>query len=122
MATSTWGFTSGPKKIQNEDFYNKKNRLEVAELSIVRSRPLQALAAGKFEAVEKRIREVFKEEIGANTVEESTDLKDGISWNNHKGVFQATVKLPDQAILMFICSDIFCMFHIYSDHLSQELT
>ncbi len=85
----------------------------------MRSCPLQALVAGKFEAVEKCIREVFKEEIGANTVEESTDLKDGISFNKHKGVFQATMKLPDQAILMYI---FFLHVPYFSQHLRQELT
>ena len=46
--------------------------------------------------VEEHLRSVFKTEIGANTVDAGDSIKEGITFNHHKGVFQAALKVDDQ--------------------------
>ena len=57
---------------------------------------LQALVLGKVNPVEEHLRSVFKTEIGANTVDAGDSIKEGITFNHHKGVFQAALKIDDQ--------------------------
>lgn len=52
---------------------------------------------GKVHQVEEHLRAVFKKAIGADTVEESPAIKEGVTFNHHKGVFQAATKISDQA-------------------------
>lgn len=58
---------------------------------------LQVLVDGQFPAVEDHIRSVFKTAIGADSVGESAAIKEGVSFNNYKGVFQAAITIGDQA-------------------------
>lgn len=55
------------------------------------------LVDGKFPDVEDHIRSVFKTAIGADSVGESAAVKEGVSFNNYKGVFQAAITIGDQA-------------------------
>ena len=57
---------------------------------------MQALVLGKVNPVEEHLRSVFKTEIGANTVDAGDSIKEGITFNHHKGVFQAALKIDDQ--------------------------
>ena len=52
---------------------------------------------GKIKAVEEKLREVFRHQIGADALGEAATLDEGITFNKHKNVFQACVKLEDQA-------------------------
>ena len=57
---------------------------------------MQALVLGKVDPVEEHLRSVFKTEIGANTVDAADSIKEGVTFNHHKGVFQAALKIDDQ--------------------------
>ena len=54
---------------------------------------------GKVSDVEEHLRAIFKAAIGANSVGESTDIKEGVTFNHHKNVFQAAMKISDQAMV-----------------------
>ena len=60
---------------------------------------LEVLVNGKFPAVEEELRSVFKIAIGADSLSESNDIKEGVTYNEHKGVFQASIKFSDQAVV-----------------------
>ena len=47
---------------------------------------LEVLVNGKFPAVEEELRSVFKTAIGADSLSESNDIKEGVTYNEHKGV------------------------------------
>lgn len=49
--------------------------------------------------VEDAIRSVFREAIGASTLKEAPTLNDGVTFNKHKDVFQACVKLQGQCFV-----------------------
>ena len=88
---------------------------------------LQALVAGKLEIVEEKLRAIFKTAIGADSVGESDDIKEGVTYNKHKGVFQATMKFPDQAVsiqkqqgyLINFCLILLGVFALYQYLLDQ---
>jgi hypothetical protein len=61
--------------------------------------PYQVLVDGKVSDVEEHLRAIFKAAIGANSVGESTDIKEGVTFNHHKNVFQAAMKISDQAMV-----------------------
>lgn len=59
------------------------------------------MATGKFNVVEEHIRGVFKTAIGASSVDASTEIKEGVTYNHKKEVFQAAIKISDQAQGLF---------------------
>eukprot|EP00435_Cladocopium_sp_Y103_P057316 s12_g19.t1 len=59
----------------------------------------RALVLGKVDAIEEHLRSIFKTEIGADTVDASDSIKEGVTFNTHKGVFQAALKIDDQAFV-----------------------
>lgn len=61
--------------------------------------PYQVLVDGKVSDVEEHLRAIFKGAIGANSVGESTVIKEGVTFNHHKNVFQAAMKISDQAMV-----------------------
>ena len=44
---------------------------------------------GKIKAVEEKLREVFRHEIGGDALGEAATLDEGIKFNKNKNVFQA---------------------------------
>lgn len=60
---------------------------------------IQELVGGRVKDVEEQLRSVFQKHIGAHDVPKSTEIKEGVTWNASKSVFQACVKIGDQSLV-----------------------
>ena len=47
----------------------------------------------------RQLRSVFKKAIGADYLDKSSGIKEGVTYNEHKCVFQASIKISDQAVV-----------------------
>ena len=59
----------------------------------------QVIGSGKCKSVEADLRSCFQTAIGATTVGKAAQVVEGVTFNSFKNVFQASIKIDDQAYI-----------------------
>lgn len=73
--------------------------LTMFEYNFQNSSSLQGIGAGECKEVEEKLRSTFQCEIGAKSVGEAVPVTEGVTFNSFKNLFQASIKLDDQAYI-----------------------